>query len=199
MFRGKLGLAVAIAATALVAVAPSASAERYVAGSAGSGDPFFPQAGNGGYDVRHYSLTIDYDQPANLLSGSAVIRATATQNLRSFNLDLRDLYTVSRVRVNGESATFAQHDEQELTIRPSPKLKHGERFRVKVVYSGQPEPITDPDESIEGWVPTDDGAFVVNEPQGCPGLVPRERHPARQGDLRLHDQRARRQGGHRQR
>jgi aminopeptidase N len=172
VFRGKLGLAVAVAATALVAVAPSASAEKYVAGSAGSGDPFFPQAGNGGYDVRHYSLSIDYEQPANLLSGSAVIRATATQSLRSFNLDLRDLYTVSRVRVNGESASFAQHDEQELTIVPSPKLKAGRPFRVKVGYSGQPQPITDPDESIEGWVPTDDGAFVVNEPQGSPGWFP---------------------------
>ena len=172
MFRGKLGLAIAVGATALVALAPSASAEKYVAGSAGSGDPFFPQAGNGGYDVRHYSLTIDYDQPANILSGRAVIRATATQNLRSFNLDLRDFYTVSRVRVNGEAATFAQHDEQELTISPRPKLKAGKPFKVKVVYSGQPEPITDPDESIEGWVPTDDGAFVVNEPQGSPGWYP---------------------------
>jgi hypothetical protein len=68
VFRRELGLAVAVAATALVALAPSASAGRYVAGSAGSGDPFFPQAGNGGYGVRHYSLAIDYDQPANLLS-----------------------------------------------------------------------------------------------------------------------------------
>ena len=172
MFRRELGLTVAVAATALVALAPSASAERYVAGSAGSGDPFFPQAGNGGYDVRHYSLAIDYDQPANLLSGRAVIRATTTQNLRSFNLDLRDFYTVSSVRVNGRPATFAQHDEQELTISPRPKLKAGKPFRVKVVYSGQPQPITDPDESIEGWVPTDDGAFVVNEPQGSPGWYP---------------------------
>ncbi len=88
--------------------------------------------------MRHYSLAIDYDQPANLLSGSAVIRATATQNLRSFNLDLRDFYTVSRVRVNGKPATFTQHDEQELTISPRPKLKARKRFRVKVVYSGQP-------------------------------------------------------------
>jgi aminopeptidase N len=30
----------------------------------------------------------------------------------------------------------------------------------------------DPDESIEGWIPTDDGAFVVNEPQGSPGWYP---------------------------
>jgi aminopeptidase N len=171
VLTGKLGLAVVVAATALVAVAPSASA-KYVAGSPGSGDPFFPQAGNGGYQVRHYSLTIDYDQPANLLSGKAVIRASTTQNLRSFNLDLRELYTVSRVRVNGKPASFTQHDEQELTISPRPKLKAGKRFRVKVVYSGRPEPITDPDESIEGWVPTDDGAFVVNEPQGSPGWYP---------------------------
>jgi aminopeptidase N len=172
VFIGKLGLALAVTATALVAVAPPVSAERYVAGSAGSGDPFFPQAGNGGYDVSHYSLEIDYDQPANLLSGSVVIRATATQNLRSFNLDLRDLYTVSSVSVDGKSATFAQHDEQELTISPRPKLKTGRQFSVKVVYSGEPQPITDPDESIEGWVPTDDGAFVVNEPQGSPGWFP---------------------------
>src|SRR5664279_1505 len=29
--------------------------------------------------------------------------------------------------------------------------------------------ITAPDGSSEGWVPTDDGAFVVGEPQGAPG------------------------------
>jgi aminopeptidase N len=137
VLRVKWGLAIAIAAAGLVA-AGSASAERYVAGSDGSGDPFFPQAGNGGYDVRHYSLRIDYDQPGNLLKGRAVIRATATQNLRSFNLDLRDFYDVSKVKVNGKPANFAQHDEQELTISPRPKLKAGKRFRVKVRYSGQP-------------------------------------------------------------
>ena len=45
---------------------------------------------------------------------------------------------------------------------------------MKVVYSGTPEPITDPDGSIEGLgsIPTDDGAFVVNEPQGSPGWYP---------------------------
>jgi len=161
----------ATAAMALVGAA-SASATKYVAGSDGSGDPFFPQAGNGGYDVRHYSLGIDYDQGANLLTGRAVIRATATQNLSSFDLDLRDFYSVSKVKVDGTSASFSQQGQQELVISPRPKLKAGERFKVKVRYSGQPEPITDPDDSIEGWVPTDDGAFVVAEPQGSPGWYP---------------------------
>ncbi len=39
-------------------------------------------------------------------------------------------------------------------------------------YSGKPKAIKDPDKSIEGWVPTDDGAYVVNEPQGSPGWYP---------------------------
>ena len=41
-----------------------------------------------------------------------------------------------------------------------------------VEYAGQPEPVVDPDDAIEGWVPTDDGAFVVGEPQGTPGWIP---------------------------
>jgi aminopeptidase N len=172
MLRGKLGLAVVLAATALVATAPSASAQQYVAGSDGAGDPFFPQAGNGGYDVSHYSLTIDYDQPANLLSGRAVIHATATENLRRFNLDLRDFYAVSSVAVNGVPANIARPGGQELAISPTPRLNAGEQFIVEVVYSGKPKPIKDPDKSIEGWIPTDDGAFVVNEPQGSPGWYP---------------------------
>jgi hypothetical protein len=66
--KGLLTLAVALLAT-LVAAAPAA-ATRYVAGSEGSGDPFFPLAGNGGYDVRHYSLGLSYDPaPANQLEG----------------------------------------------------------------------------------------------------------------------------------
>jgi aminopeptidase N len=167
-----LGLLVA-AAAALLLLTPSASAQEYVAGSDGSGDPFFPKAGNGGYDVEHYSLTIDYDQPPiNFLEGRAVIEATATQNLRSFNLDLRDFYTVSSLRVNGADASFAHPGSQELKINPASNLDAGSDFTVEVVYAGKPKAIKDPDKSIEGWIPTDDGAFVVNEPQGSPGWYP---------------------------
>jgi aminopeptidase N len=171
VLRVKWGLTMALAACALAFAAP-ATAVNYVAGSDGSGDPFFPLAGNGGYDVGHYALTVDYDQPANVLTGRSVIRATATQNLRRFDLDLRDFYAVSKVKVNGAPAGFTQRDGQELVITPQPRLRRGERFKVKVRYSGEPEPIIDPDGSSEGWVPTDDGAFVVNEPQGAPGWFP---------------------------
>jgi aminopeptidase N len=157
----------------LVGAAPAA-AGPYVAGSSGAGDPFFPNAGNGGYDVRHYSVKLDYDQPANFLSGRSTIFARATQNLHRFNLDLRDFLTVSHVSVNGKRASFT-HEGQELSISPRPKLKKGHRFVVVVRYAGVPEPVVDPDESIEGWIVPEgdpDGAFVVNEPQGSPGWMP---------------------------
>ena len=48
---------------------------------------------------------------------------------------------------------------------------------MQVAYAGKPRPIKDPDKSIEGWVPTDDGAFVVNEPQGAPGSFPVNDNP----------------------
>jgi aminopeptidase N len=174
--RRPIALAVALLALAAGAAPAPAAADRYVAGSPGLGDPFFPLAGNGGYDVRHYSLDLEYAQGDNLLSGRAAIVARSTQNLSRFNLDLRDMYTVSRVSVNGRRASF-EHSGQELSVDPRPKLKRGRHFVVTVDYTGAPEPIVDPDESIEGWVPTDDGAFVVGEPQGSPGWYPSNDNP----------------------
>ena len=173
MLRRTLAFAIA----ALLVLAPSAFGQQYVAGSDGLGDPFFPQAGNGGYNTTHYALTLDYDQPANFLEGTAIIEATATQNLRRFNLDFRDFYAISRLTVNGERASFARPGSQELQINPATNLDQGEDFTVRVDYAGKPKPIKDPDKSIEGWIPTDDGAFVVNEPQGAPGWYPVNDNP----------------------
>ena len=173
MVRRTLAFAVAV----LLIVAPSAFGQQYVTGSDGLGDPFFPKAGNGGYDTSHYSLTLDYDQPANFLEGTAVIEATATQNLRRFNLDFRHFYGISSLTVNGERAHFARPGRQELAISPADNLDAGSDFTVRVDYAGKPKRIKDPDKSIEGWIPTDDGAFVVNEPQGAPGWFPVNDNP----------------------
>jgi aminopeptidase N len=171
MIRSTVRLVALTAAALLVAAAPAA-ATRYVAGAPGAGDPFYPYAGNGGYDVKHYGLALDYDPATDVLSGRAAVFARATQNLSSFNLDLRPFLEVERVTVNGRRASFTREGEHELVISPRPKLKAGRSFVVTVRYEGVVEPVVDPDESIEGWVPTDDGAFVVNEPQGSPGWYP---------------------------
>jgi aminopeptidase N len=132
-------------------------------------------AGNGGYDVAHYGLRLRYDPATRHLDGRATIRATATQDLSRFELDLRG-FGISRLSVNGRAASFTRQG-QELVITPARGLPAGRAFTVVMHYAGVPVVVTDPDESIEGWVPTDDGAFVVGEPQGSPGWYPVNDNP----------------------
>jgi aminopeptidase N len=172
--RKRFGAVLCAAALVLV-LAGTAGAATFTPGSAGLGDPFFPNAGNGGYDVSHYSLTLGYEPAQDQLTGTAVVTATATQDLSSFDLDLRG-FSISRLLVNGAAADFTR-DGQELVITPSAGLVSGSTFTVTVDYAGTPPIITDPDGSIEGFVPTDDGAFVVGEPQGSPGWYPVNDNP----------------------
>src|SRR5829696_8365188 len=163
------------AATASAALALAAPAGAATIGSPGLGDPFFPLAGNGGYDVSHYALALDYERADNRLEGSATISATATEALDRFDLDLRG-FAISRLEVDGRPATFTR-DGQELQITPRGRLAAGSAFTVRVDYAGTPAVVTDPDGSIEGWAPTDDGAIVVNEPQGSPAWFPVNDNP----------------------
>ena len=163
------GLVIAGALLAALAGASLAQA-AFTPGASGSGDPFFPLAGNGGYDVSHYGLTLDYTPATNRLVGTAVITATATQDLSSFDLDLRG-FSITQLTVDGRDAAFSR-DGQELIITPRAGIRAGSAFTATVGYAGTPSVVTDPDQSIEGWVPTDDGAIVVGEPQGSPAWYP---------------------------
>ncbi len=174
--RVMLGLGTAmLLAAGLATPGPALATDTFVPGSSGLGDPFFPLAGNGGYDVSHYALRLRYEPQTHRLAGSATISATATQNLSRFDLDLRG-FDVSRLTVNGQAASFTRAG-QELVITPRAGLPAARPFTVRVDYAGEPQVVTDPDGSIEGWVPTDDGAFVVGEPQGSPAWYPVNDNP----------------------
>ena len=168
-------LSCVIVAVVALSVAGPAAANPFLPGSPGLDDPYFPLAGNGGYDVKHYSLDLDYVRAGNQLDGRAIIVAKATQNLSRFDLDLRG-FAIERLTVNGLRATYTR-DGQELIVTPRLRLRDGWPFVVVVEYDGQPEEVIDPDGSSEGWVPTADGAFVVNEPQGSPGWYPANDNP----------------------
>jgi aminopeptidase N len=145
-------------------------------GGSGVRDPYFPKAGNGGYDVTHYGLRLDYDPHAHHLTGTATLTARATEALSAFNLDLLGL-EVGKVTVGGETARWNRAG-QELTVRPREDLDEGEMFRVTVGYSGAPETVTDPDGSQEGWLRTTDGALALGEPTGSMAWFPGNHHPS---------------------
>jgi aminopeptidase N len=167
-------LCAAVAAVLLVAT-PGAASAAAVPGAPGVGDAYFPLAGNGGYDVKHYSLDIRYDPATKAFAGETEIEARALASLSRFNLDLRG-FTVRSVKVDGRSASFSR-DGQELTVTPRGKLSRGERFTVTVKYDGTTGQPVDNTGAFYGWVSYDDGAFVANEPEGASTWYPVNDHP----------------------
>ncbi|MFD3718845.1 M1 family metallopeptidase [Streptomyces sp. NPDC058674] len=172
--RAVLRLA-APAAAALLALttACTGGAVQGRPGASGLRDPYFPKAGNGGYQVEHYALDLDYEPADGRLRGRAVITARARQGLSSFNLDLSGL-KVEGVTVQDRRARY-NRSGNELTVRPAEDLEKGEVFRTEVSYSGRPKALSDPDGSEEGWITTGgaaaDGEAAEGTGDGAPGAV----------------------------
>lgn len=145
-------------------------------GADGVGDPYFPKLGNGGYDVRHYALTLDYAPAARRLKGTAAISARATRALTAFNLDLAGM-TVESVTVDGVRAGVRRAGT-ELTVRPGRRLGAGDTFRTVVRYSGVPRRVTDADGSAEGWLGSGARAVALGEPAGSMVWFPGNHHPS---------------------
>jgi aminopeptidase N len=165
-------------ACVLAAAVPAAHADarpRFTPGAPGGGDAYYPLEGNGGYDVGHYDLALNYNPKANVLHATARITARATKNLSRFDLDLKQL-KVSSVKVNGKKARYTRKG-QELVVTPRKGLRKGTRFNVTVVYGGTPKPISRPDIGTFGWIKTPDGAYVVSEPDAASTWFPSNDHP----------------------
>lgn len=192
-------LLVAVLAASLTGIgvaaqaAPDPGGAGDSAGAPGSGDAYFPYAGNGGYDVLHYGLDLRYAPPSDPavlqgnLSGVATITLRATEDLETLNFDLRGL-DVTAVSVDGKGAKHGKsHDGGasewsqvqdgvnrvwELTIGLRPELEAGQVARIVVEYGGVTGRPTDTTGALYGWVTTADGALVVNEPDGASTWYP---------------------------
>ncbi len=156
----------------LLATVPVAAATRAAPtpGSPGIGDDYYPLDGNGGYDVRHYDLRLRYDPYTGLLGGQAKLRATSTQALSAFDLDLVGL-TVRSVTVDGRPATWTR-EGQELQVVPARPLRRHQRFAVEVRYDGVPERLDG-----AGFIATDDGFDIAGQPHVAASWFPVDDHP----------------------
>jgi aminopeptidase N len=171
-----------VAATLTAGLPGQAAPPRFEPGAPGIGDAYFPQSGNGGYDVKHYHLDLRYRPPeaapaplVGHLRAVATLRMRPTQNLSRFNLDLREL-RVTRVKVDGRPAAF-RHVDGELVVKPRPRLRKGQTVTVKVRYRGATGQPRDIEDALYGWVTFRDGAMVANEPDGAPTWFPSNDHP----------------------
>ncbi|MDT5043330.1 MAG: hypothetical protein QOE51_4315, partial [Actinoplanes sp.] len=162
------------AAPAQAAPAPAASTPAAPApGSPGLGDEYFPDYGNGGYDVDHYDIRLRYQPSSDTLTGTTTILATATQELSSFDLDF--VLDTESVLVNNRAAGFARQGDHELVVTPERALKAGQTMTVVVKYSGVPS--SKVAAGFTAWVRTPDGAVAVGEPEIAWWWYPSNDHP----------------------
>jgi aminopeptidase N len=139
-------------------------------------EPFFPRAGNHGYDAQHYDVRLTYRPKGGRIEARTEVEAVATERLKSFSLDFLGP-KVEEVEVGGQPADFSRR-EGKLVVTPADGIAKGERFTTLVRYSGLPPKVTDPDGSEEGWFRTDDGVIAVGEPQGTAAWIPCDNVPA---------------------
>ncbi len=156
----------------------SPSADDDAVGAPTLDDPYVGTYGNGGYDVTHYDLDLDWDPDRDHLDGQATITATATQELARFNLDLVGL-AVEAITVDGTDATF-DHEGTELTIIPAEPLASGAEFEVAVIYGGTPVQSADrgPGINPSGWRIGDGYIYVAGEPIAAATFHPANDHPS---------------------
>jgi aminopeptidase N len=155
-------------------------------GSPGVGDPYFPEMGNGGYDVLHYDLSLRVDMTAETIQAKAEISARSLQILGRFDLDLKG-FDVSSVDVNGVAAAFTRAGG-ELVITPFDALPEGSEFTVDIQYGGAPVNGTQSDSGnyVDGWNFYPGGVIVAGEPGGADTWFPSNNHPSDKATYAFH-------------
>lgn len=147
-------------------------------GAPGLDDPYFPDLGNGGYDALHYLIELDVDLQGNEIAGQTSIRAQATQDISSINLELFGL-TIDEIHVDEQTTVF-ERAGRELTISLPDPLSAGQIFLVTIAYHGTPGEGVDTSEleSYEiGWGFYGDGVYIAGEPSGSSSWYPVNEHP----------------------
>ncbi len=154
--------------------APLPSPGTITDGGAGLGDPYYPSAGNSGYDVTRYQIMINWDPATQILQGTTTISARATQTLRSFYFDLG--LPTDRVQVNGKPATFEHQGFADVRVQPLQVVAAGSTFTVTVDYAGKPGDLRQG--RVHPWWTTGSEWTAAGEPESAAWWFPSNDHPS---------------------
>jgi aminopeptidase N len=142
-------------------------------GSPGIGDDYYPDYGNGGYDVSHYDVRLRYWPDTDRLTGTTTILARATQDLSQLNLDFA--LQVTSVLVNGWRAPSTRQSAHELVVQPARAIAKNQQLTIVVQYADTPSNVKV--YGFTAWTRTADGALGVGEPENSWWWFPSNDHP----------------------
>jgi aminopeptidase N len=143
-------------------------------GGSGLGDPYFPNYGNGGYEVAKYVVSVSFDPRTATLTGTTTIDAHATQDLDSFFYDL--VLDTDSVTVDGVDARSERSGFLDTKITPASRVPAGHDFEVVVRYSGRPAKINGPG-GRHPWSVTNQEWTAAGEPESAAWWYPSNDYP----------------------
>ena len=143
-------------------------------GKPGLGDPYYPQAGNSGYDVTKYQIMINWDPGSQTLTGTTIISARATQQLNSFYFDL--VLHTNKVSINGVPAEAIARGFSDVYVKPAEPIAAGSTFQVDVGYSGKPGDFKQGD--VQPWLADDGEWTIAGDPESSAWWYPANDHPS---------------------
>ncbi|WP_205739559.1 M1 family metallopeptidase [Georgenia sp. SYP-B2076] len=139
-------------------------------------DPYEPTHGCRTIHVEHYDLDLSYRVSTNRLTGTAVLRVQAREDLKELALDLEGL-TVKKVAVSGAALAKYAHRQSRLRLKLADKVAAGTTFEVTVGYEGYPAPVPSAWGEV-GWEELTDGVIVASQPIGASSWFPCNDLPA---------------------
>ena len=176
--RALAAVTLGVAAALAVPPAPASAAARFTPGAPGAGDPYFPDMGNGGYDVAHYDIDLKYDPGTRGVGAAAKITARATQNLSRFDLDFLGPFTISSLKVDGTQGVLQADRGAGARHHPAQGLRKGRELHGRRRLLRRPAAHQRPG---AGHVRLDRDARrrgrAVNQPFGAATWLPGQRHP----------------------
>lgn len=134
-------------------------------------DPYLPGHGDRSWSAAHYDLELSYDLANNRLSGTAVIRAVAEEELTRVVLDLAYLQ-VQKVTVDGKAPAKWAHRDHRLVLTLRSRARAGTELVISVKYAGSPRPLVLAHHGDAGWEELADGVIVAGQPHGAPTWFP---------------------------
>jgi aminopeptidase N len=163
----------AAATTTTTSVPPTPIDDRL-----GVGDSRYPNLGNGGYDVDHYTIDLTFDPEPSSISAVVEVAATATETLEVFSLDFIG-FDIAAATVNGADASFERRGD-ELIVEVPEAIPNGEAFTTSISYSGTAAPVLSQGLPFQvGWRTDPSGnSYVIGEPDGGRAWLPLNDHPS---------------------
>ena len=146
-------------------------------------DPYAPELGNNGYDIKHFDISIQLDpqKAFEIIDASVIISLETTQILSEIELDFIG-YTISSIKLLNSSSKleFDRSDSKLIVFLPE-EVSEKTVLDIQINYKGiavkEKSRFVDFAPSVGFFYPDREHMFIASEPDGARYWLPCNDHP----------------------